>query len=208
MKLYYSPTSPYVRKVMVCAIERGLKDRIQLEKTDGFGESHRAANPLAKVPALEPDEGAPALFDSLVICDHLDRIGDAPRLIPDGAKDGGKARDGTLRRHAIGQGMTDAALLMQVQRVRNQRLEHPIPDDWWMERQREAIRASVDRMELEIDELSAAFELGAISVATALGYLDFRFPDFGWRDQAPHLAEWFKQIAERPSMAETAPPES
>jgi glutathione S-transferase len=204
MKLYYSPTSPYVRKVMVCAIERGLRDRITLEKTDGFGESHRAANPLAKVPALEPDEGGPALFDSLVICDHLDRIGDAPRLIPTE----GVARDRTLRLHAIGQGMTDAALLMQIQRVRNQRLDQPIPDDWWIERQREAIRSSVDRLEQEIDGLAQSFDLGAISVATALGYLDFRFADFGWRDQAPTLAAWLQEVAQRPSMADTAPPEA
>jgi len=204
MKLYYSPTSPYVRKVLVCAIERGLKDRLALEKTDGFGESHRAANPLAKVPALEPDDGGPALFDSLVICDHLDRIGAAPRLMPAD----GPARDRTLRVHAIGQGMTDAALLMQIQRVRNQRLDHPIPDDWWIERQRAAIRAGVERLEREVDALAQTFDLGAISVATALGYLDFRFADFGWRDPAPQLAAWFTQIAQRPSMAETAPPES
>lgn len=204
MKLYYSPTSPYVRKVMVCAIERGLRDRLELEKTDGFGESHRPANPLAKVPALEPDEGAHALFDSLVICDHLDRIGDAPRLIPSE----GTERDRTLRLHAIGQGMTDAALLMQIQRVRNQRLDQPIPDDWWIERQREAIRSSVDRLEQEIDELSQRFDLGAISVATALGYLDFRFADFGWRESAPKLAAWFKEVSTRPSMADTAPPEA
>ena len=29
MKLYYSPTSPYVRKVTVSALECGLNDRIE-----------------------------------------------------------------------------------------------------------------------------------------------------------------------------------
>ena len=32
MKLYYSPTSPYVRKVMACAIARGIEDRNSLDR--------------------------------------------------------------------------------------------------------------------------------------------------------------------------------
>ncbi|MBP5857946.1 glutathione S-transferase N-terminal domain-containing protein [Marivibrio halodurans] len=202
MKLYYSATSPYVRKVLIAAIERGLDDRIERLPTDGFGEEHRPANPLAKVPALVPDDGGPALYDSIVICDHLDRIGDAPRLIPEG----GSARDRVLRIHALGQGMTDAALLLQVQRVRERKSGQPLPDDWWHERQRQAIHAGADALEAEMGALEGEIDLGQISVATALGYLDLRFDELQWRQGREKLAAWYETFAARPSMAATAPP--
>ncbi len=204
MQLYYSPTSPYVRKVLIAAIERGLDERIERIRTDGFGEEHRAANPLAKVPALVPDDGGPALFDSIVICDHLDRIGDAPRLIPED----GPARDRVLRLHALGQGMTDAALLLQIQKVRQRTLDDPLPEDWWIERQRTAIRAAADSLEADQGPLEGALDLGQVSVATALGYLDFRFPDLAWREGRPRLTAWYEAFAARPAMVATAPPEA
>ena len=68
MKLYYSATSPYVRKVNMCAIEMGLDDKLERiltnpwEKDDGL----LADNPLSKVPTLITDDGM-VLYDSPVI---------------------------------------------------------------------------------------------------------------------------------------------
>ena len=45
----------------------------------------------------------------------------------------------------------------------------------------------------------------AISVACALGYLDLRFPDLGWREANPQLASWFFEVSQRPSMIATMP---
>ncbi|MDP2801456.1 MAG: hypothetical protein Q8O26_06185 [Phreatobacter sp.] len=39
----------------------------------------------------------------------------------------------------------------------------------------------------------------------SLGYLDFRFPDIGWRNGHARLAAWYAGFAERPSMKATAP---
>jgi glutathione S-transferase len=202
MQLYYSPTSPYARKVVVCAMERGLDEQIERLQTDGFGEAHRAANPLGKVPVLVPDDGSTGLYDSLVICDHLDRIGTAPRLIPET----GTARDRVLCLHALGQGITDAALLMQIQRVRGQKLGQDLPDDWWMDRQRTAIRTAADTANADAEALGGTINLGQISLATALSYLDFRFPDLEWRSGRAALAAWYEAFAARPSMTATAPP--
>ena len=111
MKLYYSPTSPYVRKVLACAITRsGLDaDVIQLQP----------ANPhvrppiwwriirTSKVPCLVTDDGMSWLFDSPVICEYLDSLGDAPALFPAS----GAARWRALKFQAMGDGILDAAVL-------------------------------------------------------------------------------------------------
>ena len=83
MKLHYSPTSPFVRKVLVCAHERGLAGEIELAPPATLFDGTLARdNPLEKVPTLVPDDGPP-LYDSLVIACHLDGLGSGPRLLPE-----------------------------------------------------------------------------------------------------------------------------
>ena len=64
MKLRYSPTSPYVRKVWIVALETGLAERIELVTTNAWAPDTdlTADNPLSKVPALIAD-GGEALFE-------------------------------------------------------------------------------------------------------------------------------------------------
>ena len=102
MKLFYSPTSPFVRKVVACAITRGLDGRIERIPTDAHASPAAllAANPLSKVPALLTEDGV-ALFDSPLICEYLDSIGDEPPLFPRPWRQplGGAALPGARRRH-------------------------------------------------------------------------------------------------------------
>ena len=108
MKLFYSPTSPFVRKVVACAITRDLDGQIERIRTDAHASPAAllAANPLSKVPCLLTQDGE-ALFDSPVICEYLDSIGDAPPLFPDH----GATRWVALRYQALGDGMMDAAVM-------------------------------------------------------------------------------------------------
>ena len=46
-------------------------------------------------------------------------------------------------------------------------------------------------------------DIGDITLAVALGYLDFRFPDVDWRAARPDLARWFAAFDARPSMIAT-----
>jgi glutathione S-transferase len=73
VKLFYSQTSPYVRKVMACAIERNINRQIELLPTNPHlsPPALLAMNPLSKVPCLVTDDGV-ALFDSPVICEYLE----------------------------------------------------------------------------------------------------------------------------------------
>ena len=85
MKLYWSPRSPFVRKVMVFAHETGLASRIETVKTPvsstAANRELMRVNPLGKIPTLVTDDGK-VLFDSYVICDYLDGLHTGAKLIP------------------------------------------------------------------------------------------------------------------------------
>jgi glutathione S-transferase len=200
MKLLFNDASPYARKCLVTAIEKGLEDRVEVDRINIYETEIRDQNPLNKIPCLITDDGL-GLFDSFVICDYLDRIGEGPALIPaDGA-----ARTAVLRLHAVGQGVTDAALVLRGQVMRDAKLDTPLPKDWYIDRQWNAIRNGVVVLNDEVDGFGDAPDLGQISVGTALGYLDLRFPDSAWRHHGPKLGTWYDGFLKRPSMQATIP---
>jgi glutathione S-transferase len=47
--------------------------------------------------------------------------------------------------------------------------------------------------------------IGEITIACALGYLDFRFAHEPWRPAAPKLAAWYARVLGLPPIAETMP---
>lgn len=199
MKLIYNPASPYVRKVRVLAIEAGLMDGIELAKVNitpvGPDEALCASNPIGKIPTLVLDEGG-ALYDSRVICEYLDELHHTSRLFPRR----GQARWTALRRQALADGILDAAVGTRYETfLRPEGLRWPE----WIEGQMQKIRRSLDV--LEDETLGDEVDIGTISVACALGYLDFRYPQEGWRDSRPRLAAWFEGFSARASMSETRP---
>ncbi|GMQ75338.1 MAG: glutathione S-transferase family protein [Gammaproteobacteria bacterium] len=199
MKLYYSPASPYVRKVRVFAMETGLMDDIELAEVTitpvGPDADLCADNPIGKIPTLVRDGGG-ALYDSRVICEYLDGLHGGARMFPENED----ARWTALRRQALADGILDAAVNTRYETfLRPQELRWPD----WVDGQMTKVRRSLD--EVEGDSLGDGVDIGTISVACALGYLDFRYPDEGWRDSRPTLAAWFEKFAARPSMSETGP---
>ena len=58
MKLRYSPTSPFVRKVVVLAKELGIENKIELQRTNTPDPDLATQNPLGKVPSLLLDDGS------------------------------------------------------------------------------------------------------------------------------------------------------
>ena len=105
MKLRYSTTSPFVRKVHVLAIETGQIDKIELVKTNTADPNSglNQHNPLNKVPALVLDDGS-TLYDSRVICEYLDAQARGAFFPPVGP-----ARWTALKRQTLADGMMDAA---------------------------------------------------------------------------------------------------
>lgn len=203
MRLSYSVTSPYVRKVLVVALEAGVADRIEKVATDPWSKDTDlpASNPLNKVPTLMTEEGE-ALFDSPVICEYLDSLskGAGPLLPPPGP-----ARWQALRQQALADGICDAAILRRLdsQRPTEQQSEG------WQNRQRDAVTRACDLLESEAaaGALGAAPTIGTLAVACALGYLDFRWSHEDWRQGRAALTRWNNAFAKRPSIADTAPPQ-
>ena len=198
MKLYYAATSPYVRKVMACAITRGLENRIQLHPCNPHASPADllADNPTSKVPCLVTDDGL-SLYDSPVICEVLDSLGDAPALFPPS----GPARWRALKFQAMGDGILDAAVPCRGE------LQRPKEDarDAAIARYKAAMFRSVDT--LEADPPHRHVDIGSIAVACALGYLDFRYANNPWRPGHPKLTAWFEEFSKNPGIARTAPPE-
>jgi glutathione S-transferase len=201
MKLFYSPASPYVRKVMVAAIELGLEPRIERLPAAASpitrDENIARVNPTGKLPTMLLDDGT-ALFDSVVICEYLDSIADRPRLFPPS----GPARFRALREHALGDGILDAALL-----ARYETALRPAELRWqgWLDGQLRKVTTGADVIESECGTYDDRFDIGTLTIACALGYLDFRFPDLQWRKGRDNAAKWFERVSARPSLRDTIP---
>lgn len=198
LKLHWSPKSPYVRKVMVCAHELGLVPRLELVRSVAAmlkpNPAIMAANPLSKIPTLVRPDGS-VLFDSVVICEYLDALAGG-RLFPQQ----GEARWQALRWHAFGDGLLDALILWRNERERAQPLQ-ALLDAFELK-----VRASLALLDAEADALAAApFSIGPITVGCALGYIDYRFDTLGWRSIAPRLAAWHAELMQRPSFQATEP---
>ena len=198
MELYTNPASPFCRKVDVVLRETGQRGDV----TDVAAVGHptdsanmpTALNPMGKIPVLVRSDG-PALFDSRVICRFLnDRA--AAGLYPAAGWD-------ALTLEAIGDGICDAAILMVYEtRSRPEDARHAP----WVEGQWAKIARALDALEERwIGLLQAPLNIGQISVACALSYLDLRLDDRGWRDGHSILADWHATFAERPAMQETVP---
>jgi glutathione S-transferase len=198
VKLRYSSTSPYVRKVVVVALETGLDGRIERIATSTADPKSGLAeqNPLGKVPAFLTDDGM-VLYDSPVICEYLDSLHGGRRVIP--AQ--GAARWAALRQQARADGILDAAIL------RRQETARPAGEQskGWIEKQRSVVARAVDALEQEAAGFPPEPTIGTIAVAIALGYLDFRYAAEDWRKTHPRLAAWCDGFARRPSMATTVP---
>lgn len=199
MKLRHNPASPFVRKVMVCAHELGLAGRIELLSTAVSPVEANATlageNPLMKIPALTTDDGE-WLFDSPVICEYLDSLAGGGKLFPAP----GKARWAALRQQALGDGILDALILCRYEiaaRPEDKR------DAAWTDGQMKKAHQGLGALEAE--DLSGR-TIGTVTAGCTLGYLDFRFPNDGWRTRHPKLAAWYKAVEATPAMQTTRPP--
>jgi glutathione S-transferase len=198
MKLHWSPKSPYVRKVMICAYELGLVTKLELVRSVAAmlkpNPAIMADNPLSKIPTLVREDGA-TLFDSIVICEYLNDLAGGTLFPPQG-----EARWQALRWHAFGDGLLDALILWRNEREREHSLT-ALMDAFELK-----VRASLKLLDAEADSLGRApFSIGHVTVGCALGYLDYRFDTLGWRECAPQLADWFAGLQTRPSFHSTEP---
>jgi glutathione S-transferase len=202
VQLYYTPNSPYARKARIIILELDLASRVKdviitLPAEDRF----RAINPLGKIPALVLNDGS-VIYDSPVICEYLDELGNGKfvpraRLLHDAQ---GRWRALTLQ--ALGDGLADAT----VRRNQERRLPADKRSTEVVDRQTKAIESAFAALERNVARFPSEPTIGEIAVACAIGYLDLRVPEDGWRDRYPRLARWLAEFSLRPSVAATKPP--
>lgn len=196
MKLYGGASSPYVRKCRVAARELGIADKVEQVPMPTYGADPNTPlagmNPAVRVPTLELENGE-YLYDSRIILRYLNELAGGS-LYPAG--------DWAMqRRESQAEGLLDAALL-----IRGETASRPKEFQYadFVAMQTRKIGNALDALEKEVANLQGV-DAAAIGTGCALGYLDFRFAESGWRDNCPGLAKWFEQFNARPSMQATLP---
>jgi glutathione S-transferase len=200
MKLLSNPLSPYGRKVRIAAAMKGLEDKIEtigIDTNPLDNPQISKANPLAKVPALVTESGT-VIFDSHVVCEYLDSLAPSPVLFPKS----GQERWETLVLGSLADGILDAALLLVYEkRFRPEEMRHAP----WQQRQQGKIDRALDHLEGNPPAWGSSPNYGHLTLASALGYLDFRH-EGKWRAGHPKLVAWLDRFAKAvPAFEKTRP---
>ncbi|MGE0698038.1 MAG: glutathione S-transferase family protein [Hyphomicrobiaceae bacterium] len=209
MQLFWTPASPFTRKVCVAARELGLWERMEVRPTTWtldwgyttppFTPGLAEANPVARIPTLVTDAGI-ALGDSTVICLHLNEVAAPRTLIPADAL----ARQRMWSAYAVADGVLEAQIAMRAEMLR----PADVRSESFLDKQRVRIRRCLDALERDVAHLGGPVDLAQITVGIALGYQDWRDWLEDFRPGRPRLAGWYAGFAERPSMLATVPRET
>ena len=203
MKLIGALTSPYVRKVRIVLAEKKLDYQFVLEDV-WTNDTILASNPLGKVPCLVM-EGGEAVFDSRVIVEYVDNLSPVGKLIPGNGRERAEVRTW----EALADGVCDAAILARLEMTWPGRTEAQRSPQW-IERQMDKVDRALAAMAKGLGDkpycAGIHLTLADIAVGCALGYLDFRFPQIGWRATHPKLAKLADKLAQRQSFIDTQPP--
>lgn len=198
MKLISSPASPFARKVKIQLLETGQED-VAVDEVMSTPTAPNpeltAANPMSKIPALIRPDGC-TLYDSRVITRFLDARSGAD-MYPD------SRIWEVLTLEATGDAIMDAGVLMVYE---NRCRPEDMQFGGWMDAQWGKIEGALDALNTRwMSHLAGPLDMGQIAVGCALGYLDFRHDDRGWRVGRDALDDWFAVFSQRESFVATKP---
>ncbi|MEO8417338.1 MAG: glutathione S-transferase N-terminal domain-containing protein [Methylophilaceae bacterium] len=201
MKLLYSLTSPYARKVRVVAAEKRIEIEmvaVVLSAQDCTVNDH---NPLGKIPVLILGDGE-SLFDSRVIVEYLDNRTPLAHLIP---------QDHSLkiwvrRWEALADGVCDAAVAALMESRRPENLQDPVTISKQLGKVQRGLKALSEDLGDSKWCVDGTFSLADIALGCLLGYLELRYQDINWQQQYPNLARHYTALMKRASFKETVPP--
>lgn len=201
MKLYTATATPFGRTVEMAAHELGVHGSLTVVPTvvapTKENADYQAKAPLRKIPALELGDGS-IITDSPVICEYLAHNAGNTALFAKGT-----AQEWVVKSaYAIARGMADCSVSLRYETFL--RPEAMRWDDWIADQQNKVL-AGVDYFAANTPIAADTVTIADISLAAALGYLDFRFDALKWRDGRAPLAAWFETMAVRPSFKATEP---
>ncbi len=142
------------------------------------------------------------MYDSRSFAEFPDGVTPVSRLIPEG----GRERALVKRWEALGDGIADAGILIRLERQR------PAAQQGreWIARQTAKVEAGIAAAARDLGDRDychgLSVSLGDIALGCALLWLEFRLPEFTWRQNHPNLKSWIERLESRPSFAETKPP--
>jgi glutathione S-transferase len=193
MKLYQSPTSPFVRMVRAAAEIKGLSGRLELVNARADQAAFEALNPLNKVPTLVTDDGE-TLIESRLICQYLDGLSGGVQLYP--KEDA--ARRKVLQQEAVIHGVMDAVVL---RRMDSRKPDGP-PSKWWDDRQKRKVDLGLDQIERQLSDYSGKPTVIPIMLGCMCHFMDRVSPD-DWRKGRDKLARWYEAYRTESHMVAT-----
>ncbi len=202
MKLIGSYTSPFVRKISVILLEKGITFEFVNELPYNAENGVSQYNPLGKVPALVTDNGE-VWYDSPLIAEYLELLDISPEMLPREPQASLKMR----QIEALADGIMDAALVS----VREQARPVAQQSETELLRQREKISRGLDALEGYVTDGTLQAEplnVANIAVACAIGYINFRRVSPGWCVDRPGLIKLVETLFQRESFARTEPPKA
>ncbi len=202
MKLVGSYTSPFVRKISILLLEKGIAFEFVNEQPYNAENGVAQFNPLGKVPALVTDDGE-SWFDSPIIAQYIEQLGVAPEMVPHDPLAALKVR----QLEALADGIMDAGLtsVRELARPAAQQSEAEVL------RQRQKISRSLDALESYLGDgtlKTDTLNLATIAIACAISYLNFRRIAPGWCVDRPNLVKLVETLFLRESFARTEPPKA
>ncbi len=204
IKLIGSYTSPYVRKVRVVLAEKKIEYKFVEDNVWASDSQIQNINPLGKVPCLVMEDGS-VIYDSGVIVEYLDTLTPVGKLIPGTGRERAEVRTW----EALADGMMDATAAARLEQTWLGRTEAQ-RSHAWIDRQLGKVQAAIKAASAGLGDApwlcGNHLTLADIAVASALGYVEFRYPDIAWKREHPNLAKLYDKLMQRASFKDTVPP--
>jgi len=199
LTLVHSPTSPFVRKVLLVIHEGGIAGNIKINSLSPWVDNNPVAEltPTGKIPALiiSDDPSCDLLSDSKTICHYLnDRF--SLNFLPH------QQKYKIQHLESIADNLIEAVVNIFIE---HNKREATSKSDIFLARWQSAVERCVKYLEKNNDLIIQKTNIATLTTATALGYLNLRLPSYNWQTEAPILADWFNQFKHRLSMQATAP---
>lgn len=205
MQLIGSLTSPFVRKIRVQLLEKGLPFSFVEETPWSPTTRVPEYNPLGKVPVLIDEQGQ-CWYDSPVIAEYIETLETRTRLIPLKSRAAVEVR----QLEALADGLCDAGVAIFLERKRPAEQQSPE----WITRQLGKLKAGLAALEKVAQGAADAgrewlhesgFSIADITAGAVVDWLDFRMPELQVESGHPHLAALVKKLNSRDSFKETIP---
>lgn len=201
MKLFYSTASPFVKKVLVVIYELKIQSEIVLipAKVNPIDKNQDVSkwNPSGEIPTLVIGD-AEVFIGSTLISQYLAQYCNNFDIFPAKTYELSKA----LQLAEYGDVVMKAGVL--------RRYEHTLrPQEFFW---REWSDGQLDKIDRILDVLenkwisymkSSNLNIGLITVACSLSYLNFRFPDYDWGSKYSSLKNWHEVFEKKDSMIQT-----